>query len=290
MRLCLNCRAAFDAATWECPACTWSPAAGEFPLFAPALAETDEHFPRGSIEPLAQLESEYFWAPARNELIHWMVAKYFPDATSLLEVGCGPGAVLAHLRSKNGGLALTGADALPEALRVARARIPNAEFLQADARAIPYQEEFDVVCALDVIEHIDEDNVVLEAIAGALRSRGGVVISVPQHAWLWSAWDEFHRHRRRYSRSSLLHLLDQAGFEPVRVTSSVMFLLPLAAASRMRNREVTDRYDAYAELRIPPFVNRMFGSVMRLERSLIRRGVSLPVGTSLLVAARKRPV
>ena len=79
--------------------------------------------------------------------------------------------MLAHLRATHPGISLTGSDLLPETLRVARDRVPDATFLQADIRQMPYREEFDVVCALDVIEHIDEDDVALGEVARAVEAR-----------------------------------------------------------------------------------------------------------------------
>ena len=62
---------------------------------------------------------------------------------------------------------------------------PGATFIQADIRHVPYEEEFDIVCALDVIEHVDEDDVALGEVARAAKPGGGVVVAVTQHRWLW---------------------------------------------------------------------------------------------------------
>jgi ubiquinone/menaquinone biosynthesis C-methylase UbiE len=287
LRLCLTCATSYDADTWTCPACQWSPAWTEFALFAPELAETDEHYPREVVDRLAELEDHYFWYAARASLISWLIGKYFPRATSLLEVGCGSGYVLSTLRAAYPELRLAGVDLLPRTLRLAQERVPQAMLLQCDARRLPFTDEFDVVCALDVIEHIDEPEIALAEMARAVTPGGGVIVSVPQHPWLWSAWDEFDRHRLRYTRRGLLELLVNVGVEPVRVTSSVMFLLPLLLASRLRNRRLMPEYDPYRELRIPDVANRILGEVMRAERWLTRVGVSLPVGSSLVVAGRR---
>jgi hypothetical protein len=106
--------------------------------------------------------------------------------------------------------------------------------------------------------------------------------------WLWSAADEYGRHKRRYSRSSFLQLLADTGFEKVRVTSSVSLLLPLVLLSRVRHRRLTDEYDPFRELALPQGVNRVLTGVMTAERRLIRSGVPLPLGSSLVVVARRR--
>ena len=123
--------------------------------------------------------SSYFWFTARNALISALVSQQFPDARNLLEVGCGMGGVLTRMHAEHPDISLTGADLLPDALRVARERLPGANwrFIEADIRHVPYEEEFDVVCALDVIEHVDEDDVALGEVGeggeARRRRRGG---------------------------------------------------------------------------------------------------------------------
>lgn len=288
MKRCLSCEAMFTSASWVCPECSWSPSENGVVMFAPALADSSEHFPRDDVQRLAALEADHFWFSARNELILWAISKYFPQAQTLLEIGCGTGVVLSHISASLPKLRLTGGDLLPVALDVARERVPSAAFAQIDIRRLPFVEEFDVICTLDVLEHVDEDDAALEQIARALRPGGGVVISVPQHRWLWSAADDYGRHRRRYTRRQLLDLLDVTGFEAIRATSSVSLLLPLVATSRLRHRKLTEGYDPFRELTLSEGVNRTLKAVMSAERRLIRAGVSLPLGSSLVVVGRKR--
>ena len=185
------------------------------------------------------------------------------------------------------GISLTGSDLLPEHFGWLATVFPMRHSSRRTSARCPIGEEFDVVCALDVIEHLDEDDVALAEIARSVRPEGGVIVAVPQHMWLWGAWDEIHRHRRRYSRRSLLRMFDAAGLTPVRVTSSFSLVLPLVYVSRLRSRTIAEGGDPYRALRIPAAANHALGAVMRVERFAIRRGVSLPVGSSLTVVARK---
>ncbi len=288
MKRCLSCDAAFASESWSCPVCSWEPWENGIPMFAPALAESSEHFPHEDVRRMAELEEAHFWFSARNALISWSISTHFPTVETLLEVGCGTGIVLAHLRDSLPDAALTGVDLLPVALDVARDRVPDATFAQSDVRDLPFVEEFDVVCALDVLEHVDEDGHSLRQIVRSMRAGGGVVVSVPQHSWLWSAADEYGRHRRRYSRDRAVRLFDEAGLRILRATSFMTLLLPLVVLSRMRNRRLTEDYDAFRELVLPKSVNTLLGSTMGIERQLIRRGLSFPLGSSLLLIGRKR--
>lgn len=257
-----------------------------FPAFANELSPEEIGFDASRYGVLAQKEAEHFWFVSRAELIVWVLQKRFPAAASLLEIGCGTGNVLAAIAGRMLLSRLAASEAHAGALVYAARRAPGAELMQMDARHIPFRDEFDVVGAFDVIEHIDEDSRVLDEMFAACRPGGGIVLTVPQHEWLWSFRDEFARHRRRYRRRDLLKKLAAAGFEKPWTTSFVSLLLPLMAASRLRQRH-RRRFDPSRELEIGRGANRILGAVMALERRLIASGFSLPVGGSLLVTAHK---
>lgn len=245
-------------------------------------------FPSESFELLAQIEDSSFWFRARNRLIASMIQRHFPDARSFFDVGCGSGYVLASLQERLPRLRLVGVEPSEEGLAVARRRLPDVELERGDARALGHSGEFDVVGSFDVLEHIDDDELALQQIATATRNGGGVILTVPQHPYLWSTVDEFSLHQRRYTRRELVGKLQRAGLEVVRVTSFVTLLLPVVALSRRRNSGADpSSYDPRTEYRLPRALDRAFEAVMEAERTLIRLGVSLPVGSSLLAVARR---
>jgi len=242
-------------------------------------------FPSHAFEHLSALENGNYWFETRNRLLVWALSQYFPDARALLEVGCGTGFVLKGIREQFPKIRLVGVDLRPEALALARRRV-DAEFLQLDATRINFREEFDVVGAFDVLEHIHDDLAALEALAAAVRRGGGVIVTVPQHPWLWSAADEYGQHQRRYSRGEIEQKVRAVGFSVVRSTSWVTTLLPAMALSRARDRIGTD-YDPTRELRLPSLMNRAFKAVLGAECLAIQRGVNLPIGGTRVVVAAK---
>ncbi|HJT60536.1 MAG TPA: class I SAM-dependent methyltransferase [Burkholderiales bacterium] len=277
MKRCLRCEARYDAPGWRCPACGLEPE---------AVQAGDIRYDASRFEVLARLEGEHFWFSARTRLIVWALRRHFPQAQSLLEVGCGTGNVLGAIGEAAPALHLTGSEAHASALAFARSRVPGAMLLQMDARRIPYRDEFDVVGAFDVLEHIEEDDRVLREMFESCRSGGGAIITVPQHPWLWSYRDEFAHHVRRYRRAELLRKVRAAGFERIWASSFVTALLPLMAWSRLRQKSPRG-FDTSSELRVGRAANRVLGAVMALERRLLRAGLTLPAGGSLLVVAHK---
>ena len=168
-------------------------------------------------------------------------------------------------------------------MAVAARRLPSASLFQMDARNIPFREEFDVIGAFDVLEHIQEDERVLAEMERAVKRGGGILITVPHHPFLWSDSDDFARHVRRYKTRELRDKVERAGFEVVRVTSFVSVLLPLLIVSRMRQKFSSKQFDPAGEFDINPILSSTLETFLSGERGVIRAGLSFPAGGSLLM-------
>jgi len=245
-----------------------------------------ESFDPSYFARLHELEARSFWFRGRGDLIEWALAHYFPNARDFLEIGCGTGYVLNRLHEKFPDLTLTGSELFEEGLAYARERLGGAATLrQLDATNLQYREEFDAIGAFDVLEHIDRDTDVLTDVRGALRPGGGLLVTVPQHAWLWSDTDVAAHHVRRYARAELRDKLHVAGFEVLRITSFVSLLLPAMWLARRRRGDGMQEVEA--ELSLPGPANAIGYATLQMESLLIRLGIDLPAGGSLLAIARK---
>ncbi|MFN8454586.1 MAG: class I SAM-dependent methyltransferase [Anaerolineae bacterium] len=288
MKICLACGQRFEAAGWRCSRCGRLPEFRQgYPAFAPALAGKFDGFEAQLFATLAQIEAGHFWFEARNCLLIWALRRYFPQARNFLEIGCGTGFVLAGLQREYPHLALSGSDIFIEGLTFAQARLAQATLWQMDARCIPFEAEFDVIGAFDVLEHIAEDETVLQQMFGALKPGGGIMVTVPQHPFLWSYFDDLSHHQRRYTRLELIKKIEQAGFKVCCVTSFVSFLLPILLLTRWRQHRRLDNDEVKAEFEHSWWVNAALKKVMDFERGLIKQGLSFPAGGSLLLVARR---
>lgn len=208
---------------------------------------------------------------------------------SFLEIGCGTGFVLSGVASTFPAARLMGAEIFSAGLNYAAHRLHGAQFIQMDARKIPFDSHFDALGAFDVLEHIEEDTTVLSQICQALKPDGILMLTVPQHPELWSAQDELACHVRRYTVAELERKVSEAGFDIVDSGSFVALLLPLMWLSRRLPRNNKDgAHDVMAELRIGKFANRMLSAIMSVELFLTRAGIRFPAGGSLFLVAQKR--
>jgi SAM-dependent methyltransferase len=259
-------------------------------LLAPALANGGSSFPITAFEKLAALEAQNFWFRARNKLIVWALKRYHPIMQRYLEIGCGTGYVLAGVSQAYPTATLVGTEIFSEGLAYAALRVGTADLVQMDARHIPYVDEFDVIGAFDVLEHIEEDEQVLAAMLRALRLGGSIAITVPQHPWLWSSADTHACHARRYKVRELREKVERAGFQVEFETSFVSLLLPAMLASRLSKKRTTTVDDGLSDLRLPHWLNRVFEWAMNIEHSMIKSGIRFGLGGSRILIAKKMKI
>lgn len=252
--------------------------------FAPDLEEASPNYPVGYHDEIHKLESRHFWFQGRNRLILWAMKRHFPHMSDFLEIGCGTGFVLSAVEQAFPEAQISGSELFAAGLAHAARRSPRAELFQMDARRVPFRGHFDVVGAFDVIEHIQDDEAVLSEAWKALRPGGGLILTVPQHPWLWSPVDVFAGHARRYRRKELEAKLEAAGFQLLTATSFVTALLPVMLLSRLGKRGAES---SEPELHAGMLQNLLGAAASRVELGSIRAGFRWPVGGSLLVVARK---
>lgn len=289
MKRCLACQTHFPSLETKCPNCSLGLFQKDgFTAYSPDMAIEGDGFKSSYFSELAPLEETHFWFRARNQLIIWALKNYCANFNSCLEIGCGTGYVLSGIAKTFSKTKLHGSEIFTEGLSFAATRLPAVDFMQMDARNIPFAEEFDAIGAFDVLEHIKEDELVLNQIYNALKPKGFAILTVPQHAWLWSPIDDYACHVRRYSASDLHFKLKNAGFNIARSTSFVTTLLPAMILSRLskKNSSLTT-LDASSELKIKPWLNAFFYQCLLAELALIKTGVNFPIGGSRLIIAKK---
>jgi len=260
--------------------------------YAPEVAYENTDYNESSFRELFELEDRNFWFKSRNNVIQNLFEKYAKNSDgNFLEIGCGTGYVLTGLKNRFPELKVTGAEIYLEGLKFAKKRLPEIEFIQMDATNIPFEEEYDNIGAFDVLEHISEDEKVINNVFKSLTWGGKFFISVPQYMWMWSNEDDYACHKRRYAKKEIIYKLEKAGFLVRYITSFVFTLFPLMSLSRLiiknTKNDESSRKETNSELKLNPILNKIFEQFMKLDEFLISIGAKLPFGGSLIVVAEK---
>jgi SAM-dependent methyltransferase len=103
-------------------------------------------------------------------------------------------------------------DISPPALAKLRRR--GAQVIQSEVTALPFADaSFDLVCAFDIIEHVEDDDAALSELTRVVRDGGALILSTPLYAAFWTPFDDFVGHKRRYEPPQLLAQLSRHGLE-----------------------------------------------------------------------------
>jgi len=201
----------------------------------------------------------------------------------ILDVGCGTGANLEML-AKFGDAA--GVDVSEDALEFCRQRGLSA-VKHGLAESLPFESErFDLVTALDVVEHLDDDVAGLKEMNRVLRKDGRALIFVPAFMFLWGVQDDVSNHRIRYTKQQITERLRQAGFEIERATYANITFFPPILAGRTLMKATGYRPESENNLTVNAlngFLGRLFGA----ERFWLKN-FNFPFGVSIVVVAKKR--
>ena len=234
-----------------------------------------------------ELEETHWWYVGRRRIIVSFVKEICAQITDrrprILDVGCGTGANLKTL-SEFGDA--QGVDVSQDAIDFCRERgLTNVKL--GAAEELPYDDgTFDLVTALDVVEHLDDDVGGLREMRRVLRPGGRALIFVPTFMWLWGVQDVVSNHRRRYTLPELRRAMVDAGFEVERATYANITFLPPVFLIRMLMRITGIKTDTEARINIPVF-NPLFARVLGAEAAFLRF-MNFPVGVSGLCVARAK--
>lgn len=239
---------------------------------------------RAAYAGMNAIEGRHWWFVARRAIIDTLIRRTIKPRVGarVLEAGCGTGGNLALL-SRFGRLSAFEFDAeargLANAKQICRV-VPGALPDGLDTADAPY----DLVALMDVLEHIDDDVGSLRALGALLSDDGSILLTVPAVPLLWSHHDVLHHHKRRYSRRSLVTVIEQAGLrvESVGYFNSLLFPLALLQRGMAKLLGRQDPVDALPG----PLLNRVLTTIFASERHVLGR-LRLPIGLSLYAVIRR---
>jgi SAM-dependent methyltransferase len=235
-------------------------------------------------QAMLALDDRHWWYRGRRRVVRSVIETAgVPSGARLLDAGAGSGRTLDELASYG---EVAGVELDERGVEAARAR-GHADVQSAPVERIPHPDaSFDLVTCLDVIEHTPDDVRSLRELHRVTKPGGAAIVTVPAYPRLWSRHDEVNGHHRRYTRRSLRAAATAAGWSVERLTGfNAAYLLP-AAAVRLARRGTAGGGGSELSL-TPRAVDPLLELPLRAEAALIRRGVSLPAGLSLLAVLRR---
>lgn len=240
-------------------------------------------------ERLARFEGFYWWHVGRRDIVRRVIEMGTDDCgLDVLEVGCGTGGNLDLLEEFG---SVTGIDSSPTAIEFCRQRgHGNVEVQDCLSLDFP-DEKFDLVVALDLLEHLDDPEAALLEFRRVLKPGGRLVLTVPAYQFLWSGHDVSLHHRKRYRLREVERLVIRVGLR-VRIASYIISALAvpimLVRAIEKATTATVGFKKGSSYIVMPKAVNDLFVRLLRLEGRLLRR-FRLPFGTSIIcVAVRGR--
>lgn len=239
------------------------------------------------IHPLIAREAErHWWYTGRQRIFKRLFDFNIPKShLAILDVGCGVGSMCSFLRTYG---EVYGVDSSPEALQYAASRGYRSTAL-ASGTKLPYSDGFfDVVVAIDVIEHVENEQSFIEELHRVLKPGGIAFIATAAFPFLWSKLDDVAHHHRRYTKGSFLRSVDPRFLEPKVVRYYNIWLFLPIVILRMIEKLIprtTSTVDL-RELHTPPkpiniFLQKLFSS----ESILLP--VPIPFGVSILGLFKK---
>lgn len=243
------------------------------------------------------LERQHWWFVAREKILTNYVTKLIENGQlpaknlKILNVGCGPGRSSEYL-SKFGKVTSIEYDKF--CCEFAEEKT-GLEIIHGSITELPFEDNlFDLVCAFDVIEHVENDQLAVNELKRVTKKEALVLITVPAFNSLWSHHDVINHHFRRYKLQEVIQLFDKvADGNRIYVTYFNFFLFPfiyfirkgsnLFKSGKNRSGSGSD-FEAFK----PGILNSFFYNLMYFESRFINKQIRLPFGVSILYNWKKK--
>lgn len=235
-------------------------------------------------DEMYQLEEKHWWFKSKRKIILELINQELSGTENeILDCGCGCGCLLKYLKIYGN---VKGIDYSARALAYSKKNF-DGDLVQSDLLKkveLP-DESVDLAIALDVIEHLEDDELGLKNIRRVLKTNGKLLVTVPAFKQLWSYHDVEHMHKRRYTIKQLERVLKKSGYSIAYISYYNFWLfLPIYVARKIKNKI----NDCESDASMPsPFVNFLLEKIFSTETFLCRHRVKMPVGVSIIAIVNK---
>lgn len=235
-----------------------------------------------------QLERENWWFKARSHIIRSQVEKLSDGKRNLQILNIGPATGATSEMLQEFGL-VKSIEYDEDCFRFVKENL-DIDIDHGSILDLPYQNEtFDLVCAFDVIEHVEDDRRAMEEMTRVCKQNGNIMITVPAFMFLWSQHDVINHHYRRYTLLQLKNLLRKTEIVYLSYFNSLLFV-PITFV-RLIGRLIKFKRDGsgsdFGLVNSRP-LNSFFHKLFKFENIWLRRGISIFFGISLIAVTRNK--
>lgn len=235
-----------------------------------------------------KLERENWWFKARLEIIRAQIKKITKGRHNLkiLNIGTATGATSIMLQEFG---SVKSIEYDKDCYEFVKQRL-DIDLEQGSILDLQFRdEEYDLVCAFDVVEHVEDDKKAVAEMLRVCKSEGNIMITVPAFNFLWSKHDEVNHHFRRYTWAMLKPLFNHEKVVFHSYFNSILFF-PITAVRLLSKLFPLNRKGSGSDFGLvnSAVLNKIFYRLFKSENIFLASGISLPFGISLIAIAKKK--
>jgi SAM-dependent methyltransferase len=246
---------------------------------------------KGYFKDYYHYERNHWWFRARSEIIRTYIDKNIAGQKPfrILNVGVATGASTTMLQQFGG---VTSLEYDQDCIDFIKDKV-DFEIIQGSILELPFADNtFDLVCAFDVIEHVEDDTKAVKELHRVARGGGNVLVTVPAFMNLWSQHDDINHHFRRYTRASLMSVFNtikEGGIQFASYFNSILFPM-IFVARKIGNLKKSNDASLHSDFEKfnPGILNGVLYSIMKSERLFISNQRSFLAGVSIILHWKKK--
>lgn len=235
------------------------------------------------------VERNHWWFKARSEILSDYVKNNISKGRPLkiLNVGVATGAS-SEMLMRHG--EVSSLEYEQDCIDFIKGKVP-IDVIQGSILELPFaKDRFDLVCAFDVLEHVDDHQLAVHELKRVCNGGGSVFITVPAFMSLWGEHDEINRHYRRYSLNSLVAVFQGMNGSIIYSSYFNFFLFPLiygtrkiANAFRDKKKKLKSDFEKYK----PGIIGDLLFLFFKSESGFLVRNIKFPWGVSAMLHWKK---
>ncbi len=230
-------------------------------------------------------EDSHLWYIIKRNIVKKIIEKYLPNRCDLkiLDSGCCSGKMLEVLKNYGD---TYGFDIDKKSIAFSHS-VYSKNTIVATTYNIPFKtKSFDVLIALDFLEHLDNDSRALIEFGRVLKQGGLCIIVVPALSFLWTRHDVMSHHKRRYQYKDLNLKLKRAGFSDIYIRYiNVVFFIPTYILSQIE--KITQKYNIKVRNFHSRFLIPVFSIISKVEILFFLKSFKSPLGVALAAVFRR---